>query len=201
MTQQEKGPDLHSDIDGSVTCIGHMAISNKHLQLKNLYDLNPKNCALCAKPLSYKKRFNKFCDSSCAATFNNRGVRRHGAPPMPCVTCGTLTRNPKYCSTKCYSFPIEAWLRGEVDGGSRSVLGGCKGAIRDYLLEECGHKCTKCGWSEVHPITNKVPLELNHIDGNAHNNVRENLEIICPNCHSLTPNFRGLNKKSSRTHR
>jgi hypothetical protein len=27
------------------------------------------------------------------------------------------------------------------------------------------------------------------------------LEILCPNCHSLTPNFRALNKKSSRTYR
>jgi hypothetical protein len=25
--------------------------------------------------------------------------------------------------------------------------------------------------------------------------------VLCPNCHSLTPNFRALNKKSSRSHR
>ncbi len=31
MTQQEKGPDLHSDIDGSVTCIGHLWESQTYI--------------------------------------------------------------------------------------------------------------------------------------------------------------------------
>lgn len=47
--------------------------------------------------------------------------------------------------------------------------------------------------------TGKIPLEVNHIDGNAKNNIEENLELLCPNCHSLTHNFRNLNKKSART--
>jgi hypothetical protein len=163
--------------------------------------LEPKKCFFCQKDLPYKKRSNKFCDRSCSASFNNRGVRRNGGPPVPCYTCGKLTRNPKYCSIKCYSFPIEDWLADKVDGGSNGKLGGCKSPVRQYLLDECGHKCSKCGWNEVHPVTGKIPLEINHIDGDAHNNKRENLEVLCPNCHSLTPNFRGLNKKSSRTHR
>ena len=178
-----------------------MTISNLHLQLRDLYNLDPKKCFFCQNPLSYKKRANKFCNQSCAASHNNRGVRRHGDAPMPCYTCGKLTHNPKYCSIKCYSFPIEGWIKGEIDGGVDNKLGGCRGPIRKYLLDECQHKCSKCGWAEIHPITNKVPLEINHIDGNAHNNKKENLEVLCPNCHSLTPNFRGLNKKSSRTHR
>jgi hypothetical protein len=178
-----------------------MTISNLHLQLRNLYELDPKKCFFCQTVLPYKKRVNKFCSQSCSASNNNKGVRRHGGDPRPCAKCGTPTRNPRYCSIKCYSFDIEGWLKGEVDGGNSGKLGGCKSPIREYLRTECGNKCTKCGWNEVHPITGKVPLEVNHIDGNAHNNRRENLEVICPNCHSLTPNFRGLNKKSSRGHR
>ena len=40
-----------------------------------------------------------------------------------------------------------------------------------------------------------IPLELHHIDG-THNNSLSNLEVLCPNCHALTPNYRGKGKKS-----
>ena len=36
-----------------------------------------------------------------------------------------------------------------------------------------------------------IPLELHHKDGNRYNNDLENLEILCPNCHSLCPNNSG----------
>ena len=37
-------------------------------------------------------------------------------------------------------------------------------------------------------------LELEHKDGNNKNNSRENLEALCPNCHSQTEFWRGRNK-------
>ena len=35
-----------------------------------------------------------------------------------------------------------------------------------------------------------VPLELNHINGDHGDNAKHNLELICPNCHALTPHYR-----------
>jgi len=35
-----------------------------------------------------------------------------------------------------------------------------------------------------------VPLELNHKDGDHGNNSKGNLELLCPNCHALTPHYR-----------
>ena len=65
--------------------------------------------------------------------------------------------------------------------------------IRKYLFIKYENKCCKCGWTAIHPKTNKVPLEVNHIDGNHKNNLEKNLELLCPNCHCLTSNYRSLN--------
>lgn len=70
--------------------------------------------------------------------------------------------------------------------------------LRDYLLEEHNYKCSECGWGEKNIYTNKIPLELEHIDGDFTNNRPENLTILCPNCHSLTPSYKGANKKQGR---
>jgi len=55
--------------------------------------------------------------------------------------------------------------------------------IEDGIKED---KCEKCGRSEW--MGQKLTLHLHHLDGDKFNNVLENLEIQCPNCHSLTPN-------------
>lgn len=49
------------------------------------------------------------------------------------------------------------------------------------------YKCNKCYLIEW--INTRITLEVNHIDGNSLNNEKSNLEFLCPNCHSLTPNF------------
>ncbi len=50
--------------------------------------------------------------------------------------------------------------------------------------------CEKCEWAEK-TIDGYLPLELDHINGDRHDNRLENLRILCPNCHSLTVNHRG----------
>ena len=73
--------------------------------------------------------------------------------------------------------------------------------IKRYLKEKFGDKCFLCRWSKKNPITGNVPLEIDHIDGNAENNKEENLRLLCPNCHSLTFTFRNLNKGNGRSWR
>lgn len=65
--------------------------------------------------------------------------------------------------------------------------------LKKYLIGTYGEHCTKCGWSEKNIFSNKTPLEINHKDGNSDNNKIENVELLCPNCHSLTPNYKALN--------
>jgi len=65
--------------------------------------------------------------------------------------------------------------------------------IRRWVFIEQDHKCNSCGLDQW--LDNPLVLELEHKDGNNQNNVRENLEGLCPNCHSLTDTWRGRNKR------
>ncbi len=57
------------------------------------------------------------------------------------------------------------------------------------VLLEQDFKCNRCGLNSW--LDQKLTLELEHKDGNSQNNDRENLECLCPNCHSLTETWRG----------
>lgn len=56
-----------------------------------------------------------------------------------------------------------------------------------------GHKCECCNNTEW--LGNQIKLEVHHIDGNPSNNDCDNLQLLCPNCHSFTPNYCGKNQK------
>lgn len=55
-------------------------------------------------------------------------------------------------------------------------------------------KCELCGWCQTAP-DGRMPLELDHVNGDPDDNRLKNLRILCPNCHSLQPTHRGKNKK------
>lgn len=57
--------------------------------------------------------------------------------------------------------------------------------------------CEICSWAASAP-DGRVPLELDHINGNRHDNRIKNLRILCPNCHSLQSTHRGLNRKKKK---
>ena len=59
------------------------------------------------------------------------------------------------------------------------------------LVELRGHKCENCGTETW--LNQPIPLEVHHLDGDRLNNTLENLQLLCPNCHALTNNFKGKN--------
>lgn len=58
-------------------------------------------------------------------------------------------------------------------------------------------KCEECGWAQTSE-DGRIPIELDHINGDRYDNRLENLRILCPNCHSLKPTHRGRNKATRR---
>lgn len=63
-----------------------------------------------------------------------------------------------------------------------------KNAQRKRLLIEQDDKCTNCGNCFEWLGKFLIP-QLHHKDGNDKNRTRENSELLCPNCHSITPNY------------
>ena len=97
-----------------------------------------------------------------------------------------------------YDQYIIRWKKGQESGYK---IGGIAAPIRRYLKEKYKEKCAICGWDKRHEITGKVPVEVEHKDGNYKNCTESNLILLCPNCHSLTPTFRNLNKGKGREFR
>ena len=64
-----------------------------------------------------------------------------------------------------------------------------KEGVKDKYCEKCSN--TKWMDQDIH-------LELNHKNGDNMDHRLENLEILCPNCHAQTENYRGKAKKSNR---
>ena len=60
---------------------------------------------------------------------------------------------------------------------------------KPHLIKERGHKCECCERTEW--LGAVIPLEVHHKDGNRGDNNKENLELLCPNCHATTDNWRG----------
>jgi HNH endonuclease len=125
---------------------------------------------------------------------------------MKCFACDKLLtkrQQKKYCSNHCqqdmqYFEYIQKWKIGKTDGNRGKKVRLISKHLRRYLIEKYKERCSLCGWAKRHKITGLVPLEIDHIDGNAENNNENNLQLLCPNCHALTPHFRNLNRGNGR---
>ncbi len=175
------------------------------VETREEYESNPKTCKHCGNPIlfyysSKETREKDFCSHSCSAKFNNplnKEVRH-------CLNCNKELEwwEKKFCSRSCdwdnrYKEEILKWKSGEIVFKTEDI----PSRVRKYLFEKNNNKCEKCEWSENNIHTNKIPLQVHHIDGNHKNNIESNLQLLCPNCHSLTETYGSRNKGNGRDKR
>jgi len=89
--------------------------------------------------------------------------------------------------SRSHGLPLETYLIAD--------LSHHRGNLKRRLLRE-GLKdnlCERCGISEW--LAAPLSLALHHINGNGRDNRLENLQFLCPNCHSQTENFAGRNAR------
>jgi hypothetical protein len=63
-----------------------------------------------------------------------------------------------------------------------------KRLLRDGIFVPVCNRCDLLEWN-----SKPIPLELNHKNGDNSDHRIENLELLCPNCHAQTDNYRGKN--------
>lgn len=165
-------------------------------------------CQYCHKDFDkhiseIKKSPNHYCSRSCAAKINNRLFKKRQKKIKYCKSCQNIIdgQGQIYCSTECqnefqFNTKIKLWQLGKEKGYETN--GTVRRFIKKYLFTKRGYKCEECGWNKINTQTNKCPLEIHHKDGNYKNNKEDNLQILCPNCHSLTNTYKNMNRGNGR---
>lgn len=191
-----------------------------------------KYCLYCGKEITSGDYRKKFCNSSCAAIYNNKGkkhseetkkkisetlqkrsttfdgiikpIKKHYRKKNEktyCLYCGKELNGYRFCDNTCCSKYkakqyVKRWKKGEETGlrGKYEIIA----AVRNYIFEKNDNKCECCGKSYINPYTNLSVLQIHHVDGDCTNNKEDNLQLLCPTCHSMTENFGSRNKKATR---
>lgn len=183
----------------SLACGAKHAAAKRALKINNekKYLESPATCTQCDKVLLYSKRKNLFCSHSCSAIFNEK-IKEENREKKRCIVCSKILNGGKiYCSNEC-------WVITKNKETERKIVSGekvCHERIKKYVVKIRGNNCEECGWNKVNPKSGKCTVQLEHVDGNADNNELKNLKLLCPNCHSLTPTFGGLNRGNGRAWR
>jgi len=176
-----------------------------HLNRKISCENQPKKCLNpdCSNQIKYP---NKFCSSKCSGKVNSTGKKHSEETKIKisignggngilsknsCLNCGNPTYI-KFCNMKCKNEYesnklILEWLDGKISGSQKD--GHYTMYVKKYLFKKHNYKCSKCGWGEINPYSKIIPLQVHHKDGNRKNNNPNNVDLLCPNCHSLTETY------------
>jgi len=145
-------------------------------------------CENCCKEQNGTYGSGRFCSEKCARGFSSKDEKIRlnknskisqtlkGKP----VACNTPEAHKKAANTQ-KRMRIEKLLQSKWE-----TLQFHNKKKRAFL--EQGEKCKICGIKDW--LGEKITFEFHHIDGNKKNDSRQNVLILCPNCHSQTPNYR-----------
>ncbi len=166
-----------------------------------------KQCGIEFKVSKYRSKTAKYCSRRCLALAYRVQIETE------CKICGkkfehisSRANKAKYCSRKCYykslknkgskKFICKFCRKEFLDSPSKKRIYCSRACInKDYKtkwkkdfkdikkimkIRNMIKHCDRCGFSEYPEI-----LSIHHKDNNPKNNDITNLEILCPNCHSI----------------
>lgn len=112
------------------------------------------------------------------------GLKPHGS------NFKTIKKKIAKLNVDCSHWTGQLWSKGESlkDWADYKI----NSSIKRNLLKVRGNICENCKLETW--LGNPIPIEMHHIDGKITNNELSNLQLLCPNCHSFTPNFRNSKK-------
>lgn len=175
--------------------LGKLGYKRENYIINNTIKINCLECNICFETNDHER---KFCGSSCAGSYNGRKFPKRKSKKekqYKCLNCGE--RNKTYYNTFCSLNCYQSYKNlNKISTNQMGRIG-----IKNFLIKTKGAKCEECGWDKINPVTKKIPIQLDHIDGNHKNNNLNNFRLLCPNCHSLTPTFMALNKGNGKENR
>lgn len=132
-----------------------------------------KNCKVCNKHFTvrpYRKESAKYCSKKCYDIRNGEPIKYN------CLWCSKEFIYPPNRPRRCCSHSCANKYRNKDILEPKYANGFRKFWERRGII----NKCERCNYNE-----HKKILGIHHKDRNPKNNKRENLEVLCPNCHSL----------------
>lgn len=135
-----------------------------------------------------------------SSSFSSREVaRKLGYECNGGGTMQSLKKMYEELSLDTSHFTKQAWNKGNYDYDSFTTGSYKKrgASTRKPLTAMRGNVCECCGITEW--LGQPINLEVHHLDGDRTNNSLENLQLLCPNCHSYTPTFARVGEKRHKT--
>lgn len=159
-------------------------------------------CENCNSVISVKYGSGRFCCIKCARAFSTKNKREQINKKVSEKLTGKSKTPQQIQSLK------DAWVKRRLERkdnvkinrltdseffvlNSKNNNQKIKNRLFESKIKE--YRCEECDITEYNnkPIT----LHLHHINGNKKDNRLENLQILCPNCHSQTDNYAGKDLK------
>jgi hypothetical protein len=158
-----------------------------------------KSCNKCGNEFTPEKGLLNFCSLSCrnSREFSAESKLKKSIKSRKAWEDGRMDRiNFSEINNRTHKIEKgkDTWINKYIQDRNNGKLHAWD-TIRKYHFIIKNNTCEVCSTNEWNG--DSVPLELHHVDGNINNNGDDNLQVLCPNCHSQTHNFRGRNLKYS----
>jgi hypothetical protein len=155
------------------------------------------NCVNCKKQTNNPR----FCSRSCSVSHNNSVQPKRKRIARECPACKKSFFKPKsgsnqvFCSQMCRRKNYEI----QISNANRFDLNGQPSprTVRKFLVATVGNFCALCNQNGQNWCQKPLTLIVDHIDGDAYNWALNNIRLVCPNCDSQLPTFKGRNKGRS----